>query len=451
MNMNWSQLPKSRLQCTVEVPAELVSRVWDEVLGELRKNYKNIPGFRAQDKVPEHLIIHEHGGTDKFKYTVIEALLESTVGQALSTHAERMIVDSDRFDDPIEELFKRFDRNQPFTYSISADIFPEMKWKGSYDNLKLEVPIMDEGDPNEVIDRTILESRKERSKKTIVEGRGVEKGDLCIVSFEARRLADDELLPGSRHERMGLDTTNPNHIPMEGLVEAIEGMQVEETRVVVLPVPEAWGEMGLGESKAKAIITLKELLAYELPEVTDDWVQASFPGQVSVEGLRENLLHAQQVKTNTETKDRVRMAITMEIGNLVDCQIPEVMIEEVAKNEFQAKLLEVGSKVGMETMKDLSNEQAFRAYVDNRRDELELMQRAIMGVENIFETQGLSISDQDLAEEVNEALEEARRQGTELDKERLREQAHELLKAQTVHDWLEDKAEIKLVPIAVGV
>lgn len=63
-----------------------------------------------------------------------------------------------------------------------------------------------------------------------------------------------------------------------------------------------------------------------------------------------------------------------------------------------------------------------------RRDELELMQRAIMGVENIFETQGLSISDQDLAEEVNEALEEARRQGTELDKERLREQAHELLK-----------------------
>lgn len=75
---------------------------------------------------------------------------------------------------------------------------------------------MDEGDPNEVIDRTILESRKERSKKTIVEGRGVEKGDLCIVSFEARRLADDELLPGSRHERMGLDTTNPNHIPMEG-------------------------------------------------------------------------------------------------------------------------------------------------------------------------------------------------------------------------------------------
>lgn len=45
-------------------------------------------------------------------------------------------------------------------------------------------------------------------------------------------------------------------------------MQVEETRVVVLPVPEAWGEMGLGESKAKAIITLKELLAYELPEVS---------------------------------------------------------------------------------------------------------------------------------------------------------------------------------------
>ena len=30
-------------------------------------------------QVPEHLIIHEHGGQDKFKYTVIEAILENTV------------------------------------------------------------------------------------------------------------------------------------------------------------------------------------------------------------------------------------------------------------------------------------------------------------------------------------------------------------------------------------
>lgn len=32
-------------------------------------------------QVPEHLIVNEHGGLDKFKYTVIEAILETTVGE----------------------------------------------------------------------------------------------------------------------------------------------------------------------------------------------------------------------------------------------------------------------------------------------------------------------------------------------------------------------------------
>ena len=44
-------MPKSRLQATVEVPQPLVARMWHEVLKELRQNYKNIPGYRAEDTV----------------------------------------------------------------------------------------------------------------------------------------------------------------------------------------------------------------------------------------------------------------------------------------------------------------------------------------------------------------------------------------------------------------
>ena len=36
-------------------------------------------------QVPEHLIIHEHGGLDKFKYTVIEATLETTFNEVGSS------------------------------------------------------------------------------------------------------------------------------------------------------------------------------------------------------------------------------------------------------------------------------------------------------------------------------------------------------------------------------
>lgn len=51
LQVEWVRQPRSRMQATVEVPQPLVARIWHEVLKELRMNYKNIPGYRPQDKV----------------------------------------------------------------------------------------------------------------------------------------------------------------------------------------------------------------------------------------------------------------------------------------------------------------------------------------------------------------------------------------------------------------
>ena len=80
-------------------------------------------------------------------------------------------------------------------------------------------------------------------------------------------------------------------------------------------------------------------------QLTDEWVEENFPESGRVAGAREKLIEAAKFRSEAETQDRVRMALTAEISNLVDCEIPEFMVEEVAKNEFQAKLMEVGQKV----------------------------------------------------------------------------------------------------------
>lgn len=84
-------------------------------------------------------------------------------------------------------------------------------------------------------------------------------------------------------------------------------------------------------------------------QVTDDWVEATWPGQGSLANLKNNLLQAVQQRARHETQDKVRMAITHALSELVDVDIPDSMIEDVAKNEFQAKLFEVGQKVRMGT------------------------------------------------------------------------------------------------------
>ena len=66
---------------------------------------------------------------------------------------------------------------------------------------------------------------------------------------------------------------------------------------------------------------------------------------------------------------------------------------------------------------------------------MELMQKAMMGVEDIFEKEQLSVADADLVTEVNEVLTEARERGQELDVERLKEQAYEVLKVSPCIGW----------------
>ena len=44
-------------------------------------------------------------------------------------------------------------------------------------------------------------------------------------------------------------------------------MDMNETRSLVLDVPPTWGDMAMGETKAKILVTLLELLEYDLPEV----------------------------------------------------------------------------------------------------------------------------------------------------------------------------------------
>ena len=57
--------------------------------------------------------------------------------QALKQHASEMIRDSDRFEDPIEDLFQRLDKDSSFKYTVSADVYPQLQWNGDYSKIKV--------------------------------------------------------------------------------------------------------------------------------------------------------------------------------------------------------------------------------------------------------------------------------------------------------------------------
>lgn len=61
--------------------------------------------------------------------------------QAMKEYAEQMIQDSDRFDDPVQSLFETLEKNKPFTYRVSADLYPQLQWKRPYQDIQVALAL----------------------------------------------------------------------------------------------------------------------------------------------------------------------------------------------------------------------------------------------------------------------------------------------------------------------
>ena len=55
----------------------------------------------------------------------------------MKEYAENMIADSDRFDDPVQSLFEKLDKNKSFSYRVSADLYPQLQWKAPYKDFQV--------------------------------------------------------------------------------------------------------------------------------------------------------------------------------------------------------------------------------------------------------------------------------------------------------------------------
>lgn len=79
-------------------------------------------------------------------------------------------------------------------------------------------------------------------------------------------------------------------------------------------------------------------------QLTDDLVEASFPGVGSVESLRSALADSTAAQREEDQKEAVHEALIRAVADCVDADIPDSAIRQLAENEYQAKLHEIQLK-----------------------------------------------------------------------------------------------------------
>ena len=63
-----------------------------------------------------------------------------------------------------------------------------------------------------------------------------------------------------------------------------------------------------------------------------------------------------------------------------------------------------------------------------RREKLLILQRATLGIADIFEQEGMQLAEQDIRKEMEDAAHDFKQEDQEFDESRLREQVEEVLK-----------------------
>ncbi|CAL8467961.1 g7499 [Coccomyxa elongata] len=430
------------------VPPAFVRKAYQRAIKKLRAETE-VEGFRKGKKVPDAVVINAAGGPKYSNGACVEIILNEVVPVALQRYKDTIITESEHIEEDLDTLISALDLDSAFTFHIGLDVQPSHSWKASYRDIEVEVASLgDAEEDNATVEAKILQLRKNKGTMKLVAGRPLQTGDVAIVDFNTVRTDTGEAIQGSERKGMQLDTgLGDRAIGLVGVVEGMVGMNVGEERSITTEVGDTWWEPdALRGVKVRADIKLNELFEWDLPELTDDLVEASFPGVGSVESLRAALIDSTAAQREEDQKEAVHEALILAVAERVDADIPESAIRQLAENEYQAKLHEIQlkEKLNFEQVNQLATPQMLQNYIDSRREKLLMLQKATLGIADIFEQEGLQLSEQDVRKEMDDAARDFQENDQEYDEGRLREQVEEVLKAQKVLDWLEENTRVVL-------
>lgn len=447
------KLSETSIKLVITVPSKLCTAAYKSTLEEWNGKV-TCDGYR-KGKAPESVLIDQIGGKKRVYATVLANLIESVMGPALekSPSSANAIADSEKIFESGQELEDRFSPSADLTFAVTYDLMPELKWTKPYSSLSVTVAeVTDAANNAAIVDQKMRQLSKEGAQMRVVTGRGVQKGDVVVIDFDAS--VEGEQIPGAMRQGMQLDTDTADEEFLPGVSEAIVGMNTgdEKESKVTFPTSEDFSPAALRGKVADIKVKLSEVFEYDLPELTDEWAAAKLgPGSTVADvrkRLEENTVAEQEEKMDSIIADK----FTDAVAACIDVELPLSLIQEAGQNQYSTELNSLISKgtISYEQAQQLASPQMLEQYIKNKRDELVHLQKAALGFADIMTKEKISPSTQEVEEEFERAMEGVRqiqRQG-EINEDGIREQVVQSLETQAVMDWLRKNCTVERTPFS---
>lgn len=375
MQVTREELNPCTVKLSVTCASDQVRNGFDRAYKQLAKRVR-IPGFRP-GHAPKNLVAQQVDPAQIYEiagdFIVRDAFKKILTDEKLQPHST-----------PSLELTK-LDENAEVCEFVAKVPLPPVVELGEYKGISVEVEAIEVTDDE--VERQLEEMRRRESKQEAVTGRSAQTGDMAVVNIKV----DGEEGDG----RTFMTIVGQTFAELDA---TLEGMEVEEIKIVDLTFPEGFQEKDWAGKKHHCRVNLRSLSTMAMPELDESFAKSL--NSESVDDLKGRMKVAIERAKEAFQKDYISEQLLDKLMKSSQIHVPDTMWESVTERRLsdiareqaqQGKTMEqYASEHGM-TMEDL-----LKSWTDEAK--MHVM-RAVL-IQEIFKKEEMKLSNQELNDEL---------------------------------------------------
>lgn len=384
MNASWEKTEKNLGVLHIEVEETQVAKALDQAFKKVAQKV-NVPGFR-KGKVPRQ-IFEAKFGVESLYQDALDIILPEAYGEAVK---ETGIEPIDRPEVDVDE----FEKGKPFKFTAKVQVKPEVEL-GEYKGIEVPEKSFDVSD--EDVDSELKSMQERHAELIVVDEGAAENGDTVSIDFEG--FVNDVAFEGGQAENYSLELGSGSFIP--GFEEQVVGLKKGEEKDVNVTFPEEYQSEDLAGKPAVFKVKLQEIKRKNLPELDDEFAKDVSEFETLDEykaDIRKNLVE----KKDKEKEQYIEGTVIEKVSEAAEVEIPEAMVETEVNQmlqEFTNRLRTQGMTIDMYYQYSGQDEAALK---EQMKDDAGKRVRNNLVLTAITEAENISVSDEELDEELEE-------------------------------------------------
>lgn len=371
----------NKVKVTIEVSAEEFASACQKAYIKSKSKFA-VQGFR-KGKVPK-AVVEQFYGEGIFYEDAFEIVFPDSYKAAVD---ELGIVPVSRPDIDVEKIGKE----DGLVYNATVFVKPEVEL-GEYKGVEAE-------NVEAKVEEDAVEKEIERVAESNVRWVDVERAaqdkDKVIIDYSGS--VDGEKFDGGTAENQTLELGSNTFIP--GFEEQVIGLNIDEERDITVTFPEQYQAEHLAGKEAIFHIKLHEVKEKEMPEIDDEFAQdvSEFD---TLEEYKADIIKKMTEAAEKQAEQQIKTNVIKAVTDTAKIDLPEIMVENQIDNQIQQmqyQMMYQGIKLeDYLKMMGITMETLREDYKEPARN----MVMSQLVVEAIEKAEGITASDEQVAEEL---------------------------------------------------